>query len=93
MHVGAHARKRFVIALNYPGETDPRFLVATDLSWRTLDIIQVYSLRWLAEVFFEDWKRHEGWGRLAKQPGEEGSSRSLTLSLLLDHALQSQTSL
>jgi hypothetical protein len=87
VHVCAHGRKRFVIALNYPGETEPRCLVATDLSWRTLDIVQTYSLRWLAEVFFSDWKLHEGWGQLAKQPGEEGSSRSLTLSLLLDHAL------
>jgi hypothetical protein len=87
LHVNAHARKRFVIALKYPGEAEYRFLVATDLSWRTLDIVAAYTLRWLAEVFFQDWKLHEGWGQLAKQPGEEGSSRSLTLSLLLDHAL------
>ena len=52
-----------------------------------MDIIHAYMLRWLIEVFFEDWKRYEGWGQLAKQPGEEGSSRSLTLSLLYDHAL------
>jgi len=44
-------------------------------------------LRWLVEVFFEDWKLYEGWGRMAKQPGEEGSSRGLILSLLVDHAL------
>jgi len=85
--VCAHSKKRFVVALKYPGETDYRFLVATDLSWRTLDIIQAYTLRWLVEVFFEDWKLYEGWGQMAKQPGEEGASRSLTLSLLLDHAL------
>ena len=41
----------------------------------------------LVEVFFEDWKLHEGWGQLAPQWDEEGSSRGLTLSLLLDHAL------
>ena len=87
LHVCAHGKKRFVIALKYPGETDYRFLVATDLSWRTLDIVQAYTLRWLVEVFFEDWKLYEGWGQMAKQPGEEGSSRSLALSLLLDHAL------
>ncbi|WP_242482641.1 transposase [Thiocystis violacea] len=86
-HVCAHGQKRFVIALSYPGETQARDLVATDLSWRTLDIVQVYTLRWLVEVFLEDWKLNEGWGQLAKQPDEEGSSRSLTLSLLLDHAL------
>jgi hypothetical protein len=87
LHVGAHGKKRFVIALKYPGETESRYLVATDLSWRTLDIVQVYTLRWLVEVFLEDWKLNEGWGQLAKQPDEEGSSNSLTLSLLLDHAL------
>ncbi|MBK7001915.1 MAG: transposase [Rhodoferax sp.] len=87
LHVCAHEKKRFVIALKYPGETEYRYLVATDLSWRTLDIVQAYTLRWLIEVFFADWKLNEGWGQLAKQPGEEGSSRSLILNLLLDHAL------
>ncbi len=87
LHVCAHNKKRFVIALKYPGETEYRFLVATDLSWRTIDIVQAYTLRWLIEVFFEDWKLYEGWEQMTKQPGEEGSSRSLILSLLLDHAL------
>jgi hypothetical protein len=87
LHVVAQNCKRFVIALKYDGETSYRYLVATDMSWRTLDIVQTYTLRWLVEVFFEDWKLHEGWGQLAKQPGEEGSSRSLILSLLCDHAL------
>lgn len=86
-HVCAHGKKRFVVALKYPGETEYRFLVATDLSWRTLDLVRTHTLRWLVEVFFEDWKLYEGWGQMAKQPGAEGSSRSLTLSLLLDHAL------
>ena len=86
--VCAHSRKkRFVIALKYEGETEYRFLVATDLSWRAIDIIQAHTLRWLIEVFFEDWKLNEGWAQLAKQPNEDGSSRSLILSLLLDHAL------
>jgi hypothetical protein len=31
--------------------------------------------------------RYEGWGQLAKQTGEEGASRGLILSLLLDHCL------
>ena len=87
LHVCAHGRKRFVIALKYSGETEYRFLVATDLSWRTQDILQTQTLRWRVEVFFEDWKLYEGWGQMAKQPGEEGSSRGLILSLLLDHAL------
>ena len=87
VHVRAHGKKRFVIALKYTGETEYRYLVATDLSWRTLDIVQAHTLRWLVEVFLEDWKLYEGWGSLAKQPGEEGSSRGLALSLLCDHAL------
>ncbi len=87
LEVCAHGKKRFVIALKYPGEQDYRYLVATDLTWRTLDIVQAYTLRWLVEVFFEDWKSYEGWAQLAKQTGEDGSSRGLTLSLLLDLCL------
>lgn len=87
LQVSAHGKKRFVIALKYEGESDYRYLVATDLSWRTLDIVQAYTLRWLVEVFIEDWKSYEGWGQLTKQPDEDGSSRGLVLSLLLDHCL------
>jgi hypothetical protein len=86
--VSAHqGKKRFVIALKYPGESEYRYLVATDLSWRTLDIIQAYSIRWIVEVFIEDWKSYEGWAQLAKQTGEEGTSHGLSLSLLLDLCL------
>jgi len=87
LKVDAHGKKRFIIALKYEGETDYRYLVATDLSWRTLDIAQAYTLRWLVEVFFEDWKLYEGWGREARQFDEEGAVCGLILSLLLDHAL------
>ena len=37
------------------------------------------------EVFTPDWKSYEGWAQLAKQMGEEGTSRGL--SLLLDLCL------
>jgi len=87
LKVTAHGKKRLVVALKYEGESDYRYLVATDMTWRTMDIIQAYTLRWLVEVFFEDWKLYEGWGREAKQLDEEGSSRGLILSLLLDHCL------
>jgi len=87
LYVHAHKQKRFVIALKYEGETECRYLVASDMTWQTLDIVQVYTLRWLIEVFLQDHKANEGWGSLAKQPGEEGSYRSLTLSLLVDHCL------
>lgn len=85
--VKAHGTKRFVIAVKNQGEAEYRYIVATDVTWRTLDILQCYTLRWLVEVFFEDWKLYEGWTGMAKQPGEEGSFRGVTLSLLLDHAL------
>jgi hypothetical protein len=85
--VDAHHTKRFVMALKYEGESDDRYVVASDLSWRTVDIVQGYTLRWLVEVFLEDWKSYEGWGPLTKQPDAEGSSRSLILRLLLDHCL------
>ncbi|MDM8539008.1 transposase [Desulfobacterales bacterium HSG17] len=87
LKVDAHGKKRFVIALKYEDEKDYRYLVATDLSWRGLDIAQAYTLRWLVEVFFEDWKLYEGWGREARQFDEEGAVHGLILSLLLDHAL------
>jgi hypothetical protein len=87
LYVDAHGKKRFIIALKYEGEKKYRYLVATDMTWRTIDIIQAYTLRWLVEVFFEDWKLYEGWGQEAKQLGEDGSSRSLILSLLFDHCL------
>ena len=87
LYVYAHHQKRLVIALKYEGETEYRYLVASDLSWRVVDVLEVYGLRWLVEVFFQDWKSYEGWGQLTKQPDEDGSSRSLILSLLLDHSL------
>lgn len=87
LHVCAHGTKRFVIALKYEGEEQYRYLVASDLSWTTQDILKAHTLRWLVEVFHEDWKSYEGWGQLTKQQGEEGSSKSLILSLLTDHCL------
>lgn len=87
LHVCAQRKKRFVIALTYEGETDSRYLVASALTWRTQDILQVATLRWLIEVFLQDWKAHEGWGALTKQRGADGSRQSLILSLLVDHCL------
>lgn len=87
LYIKAHHQKRFIVALKYENESAYRYLVATDMSWRAQDIATAYTLRWLAEVFFEDWKLHEGWGQSASQYDYEGSSRSLILSLLLDYAL------
>jgi hypothetical protein len=87
LYVCAHHTKRFVVALKYEGEDTYRYLIASDLTWRTLDIVQGQTLRWLVEVFIQDWKSYEGWSQLTKQPGEEGACHSVILSLLVDHAL------
>jgi hypothetical protein len=75
VHAHAHGKKRFVIALRYDGEDEYRYIIASDLSWRTSDIVEAYTLRWLVEVFFQDWKTYEGWGKLTKQPDEDGLLR------------------
>ena len=85
--IQSHGRKYRVVALKYGDEIEPRFLVASDASWRPEDMIRYYALRWLVEVFIEDWKQHEGWGNMAYQQAEEGARRGLLLSLLLDHSL------
>ena len=83
----AHGQKRLVIALKYEGEDHYRYLVVSDMGWRSEDVIAAYLLRWLIEVFFQDWKAQEGWAALTQQMDEEGSDRSLILSLLLDQSL------
>ena len=85
--VKSHDRKYFIIALKYGDEKEYRYLIASDSSWRDVDIIKTYALRWLVEVFIQDWKSYEGWNQLAKQQGVDGSDRGVILSLLSDHAL------
>lgn len=87
LYLKAHKAKRFVIALKYPGEDKYRYLLGTDLTWRLTDIATAYTLRWLVEVFIQDWKSYEGWCQLAKQPAYDGSCKGVNLSLLLDHCL------
>ena len=87
IYVCSHGIKRFVVAIKYEGEAEYRYLFASDLSWRTEDIVRTFTLRWLIEVFFQDWKANEGWGQLTKLQGVEGSSHGLFLSLLVDHCL------
>ena len=87
LYVFAHKTKRFIVAIKYAEEETYRYLIASDLSWRTLDIVQGHTLRWLVEVFIQDWKSHEGWSQLTKQPGDEGARHSVILSLLVDHSL------
>lgn len=87
VYLCSHKTKRFIVAIKYTGEETYRYLLASDLTWRTLDIAQGQTLRWLVEVFIQDWKSHEGWAQLTKQPGKEGARHSVILSLLVDHSL------
>jgi len=85
--VKSHGKKYAIIALKYGDEEEYRYLIGRDMSWLDTDIIKAYALRWLVEVFIQDWKSYEGWNQLAKQPGNEGSERGVILSLLSDHVL------
>ena len=87
--VSAHGKKRLIVALKYEGEENFRYLIAKDMTWRVEEVLECFTLRWLVEVFFQDWKQYEGWGQLTKHVGEEGSRQSLILSLLFDHCLLS----
>ena len=88
LYVNAHGKRRFVIALKYEGEEDYRYMIASNMSWHHHDIARLYTLRWLVEVFIQDWKAHCGWNKLSKQQGEDGSEHGLILSLLCEHLLQ-----
>ena len=48
--VCAHGQKRFVIALKYEGEDTYRYLVATDLSWRTLEFVDMGVWDWMTRI-------------------------------------------
>lgn len=87
LYLKSHGCKRFIVALKYEGEKEYRYLLASDLTWRLTDIATAYTLRWLVEVFIQDWKSYEGWCQLAKQPDIEGSCRGVILSLFVDHCL------
>ena len=88
--VKAYGKKMYVIALKYEGEEEYRYLTAENLTWRYNDIISAYSLRWLVEVFIQDWKGHLGYHNMATQQGEDGAYKSMFLSLLADHSLYMQ---
>jgi hypothetical protein len=87
LYVCSHHTNRFIVAIKDKDEETYRSLLASDLTWRTLDLVQGHTLRGLVEVFVQDWKSSEGWSPLTKQPGEEGARRSVILSLLVDHGL------
>lgn len=51
LYVCSHKTKRLIVAIKYAEEETYRYLIASDLSWRTLDVVQGHTLRWLVEVF------------------------------------------
>jgi hypothetical protein len=87
LSVCSHHTKRCIGAIPYEGEETYRDLMASDLTWRTLAMVQGHTRRWLVEVCGQDGKSHAGWSQLPTQPGEEGAHRSVSLSLLVDHGL------
>ena len=91
MRVWVQSQNRIlhVIALKYDNETEYRYITATDLTWRGLDVVRAYSKRWLIEVFFQDWKAYDGRGKSACHRGIDGARRGVILSLLVDHFLLS----
>ena len=82
--VKRYQRKVLVVAIRYDANSPWQYLFGTDISWTAKSIIQAYSLRWLVEVFFEDWKQYDGWGEGALQRSNEGAVRGVFLSLLTD---------
>jgi hypothetical protein len=53
LYVCSHRTKRLIVAIKYKGEETYRYLMASHLTWRTLDIVQGHTLRWLVEVFVQ----------------------------------------
>jgi hypothetical protein len=74
-----------VVAIKYEGEAEYRYLTGSNLTWKGIDIVRAYCTRWLVEVFFQDWKMYDGWGKLASQRGVDGACRGVYLSLSLIH--------
>jgi hypothetical protein len=55
LSVCAHKTNRGIVAINYAAEETSGSLIASDLSWRTRAIVQGHPMRWLVEVFMQDW--------------------------------------
>ena len=52
-----------------------------------IDVVQIFTFRWLVEVFFYDWKCYEGFGQAAIQQSYDGGLCGVLLSLLVDQCL------
>ena len=84
LQIKAIGQKLHVVALRYEGETDARYLVATETTWRAKDIVTAYSSRWIIEVLFEDLKQNCGLGRRACLQRGSGSCGTVVLSMIAD---------
>ena len=87
LYVESHKRILNIIALRYDGEENFRFIITPNLSWRAIDVVQIFTFRWLVEVFFYDWKCYEGFGQAAIQQSDDGGLCGVLLSLLVDQCL------
>lgn len=87
LYVESHKRILNIIALRYEGEVNFRFIITPNLSWRAIDVVQIFTFRWLVEVFFYDWKCYEGFGQAAIQQSDDGGLCGVLLSLLVDQCL------
>lgn len=87
LYVESHKRILNIIALRYDGEVNFRFIITPNLSWRAIDVAQIFTFRWLVEVFFYDWKCYEGFGQAAIQQSYDGGLCGVLLSLLVDQCL------
>ncbi len=48
------------MALKDEGEATYRSLIASNLTRRTLDMVQGHTLRWLVKIFVQDWTSAQG---------------------------------
>ena len=87
LYVKSHKRKLHIVALRYEGEEHFRYIITPNLSFRAIDVAQMYTFRWLVEVFFYDWKCYEGFGQAATQQSYDGGLCGVLLSLLVDQCL------
>ena len=57
------------MALTYKGEETYRSLIASNLTRRTLDIVQGHTLRWLVKIFVQNWTSAHGGEGIQKLHG------------------------
>ena len=84
LHVKAFGRKVSMVASRTKEDRNWRYIFVSDLGWEPETILNGYSFRWIIEVFFRDWKQHDGWGRGGMQRSAKGMIQGIYLSLIAD---------